>query len=111
MPEPVTGPYACCSRLRGHNNLATRFGVRSMIRASDMRQRILEHPFRPFRVYLTDGRHFDIHDPTWNVVGEPVFLIGVAPDHPRSRYPDRHEWVPYELIDKVEALPAATAAR
>ncbi len=83
-----------------------------MIRASDMRQRILERPFRPFRVYLKDGRHFDIHDPTWNLVGEPVFLIGVAPeDDPRSSVPDRHERVPYELIDRVEPLPAGTAAR
>jgi len=81
-----------------------------MITAHDMRQRILAQPFRPFRVYLTDGRHFDIHDPTWNLVGEPVFLIGVAPDDdPRARVPERHEWVPYELIDRIELLPAATA--
>lgn len=82
-----------------------------MITPQDMRRRILAHPFLPFRVYLTDGRHFDVHDPTWNVVGEPVFLIGVAPqDEPGSRFPDRHEWIPYRLIDKVEALPSQTAA-
>jgi hypothetical protein len=70
----------------------------------------MAHPFRPFRVCLTDGRHFDIHDPVWNLVGEGIFLIGLPPqDDPRSRYPDRHEWVPYHLIDRVELLPAASA--
>ena len=46
-----------------------------MVTASDLRQRILASPFEPFRVHLIDGRHFDVHDPTWNLVGEPVCLI------------------------------------
>lgn len=82
-----------------------------MVTANDIRQRILEHPFQPFRVYLKDGRQFDIVRPSWNLVGEPVLLIGVAPeDDPKARVPDRHEWVPYELIAKVEPLPASITA-
>ena len=79
-----------------------------MITAAEMRKRILERPFQPFRVHLTDGRRFDIHDPSWNLVGEAVFLIGVAPDDdPRSRLPERHERVDYQLIARVEPLTAA----
>jgi hypothetical protein len=80
-----------------------------MVTPADMRKRILERPFQPFRVCLTDGRRFDIHHPTWNLVADAILLIGVAPDDdPRSRLPDRHEWVDYRLIARVEPLTAAS---
>ena len=79
-----------------------------MITAADIRERILEHPFQPFRVCLTDGRSFDIHDPSWNLAADAILLIGVPPDDdPQSSLPDRHEWVDYRLIAKVEPLAAA----
>ncbi len=79
-----------------------------MITAADLRKRILERPFQPFRVYLTDGRCFDIREPTWNLVADAILLIGVAPDDdPQSRVPERHERVDYELIARVEPLNAA----
>ena len=80
-----------------------------MITAADMRKRILERPFQPFRVYLKDGRHFDIHNPAWNLAADAIFLIGVAPeDDPGSRVAERHERVEYRLIDRVESLTAAS---
>jgi hypothetical protein len=79
-----------------------------MVTPADIRKRILEHPFQPFRVYLTDGRSFDIHDPAWNLVADVILLIGVAPDDdPRSRIPERHERIDYRLIARVEPLTAA----
>ncbi len=79
-----------------------------MVTAADLRQRILERPFHPFRIHLTDGRSFDIHDPTWNLVAEAILLVGVAPDgDPCSRLPDRHERVEYQTIARVEPLSAA----
>jgi hypothetical protein len=83
-----------------------------MITANDMRQRIREQPFRPFRVYLTDGRHFDIPEPTWTLVGEPVIILGIASeDDPRQSVPERTEMVHYHLIDRVETLPAANPSK
>ena len=59
-----------------------------MITAADMRKHHLQRPFQPFRIYLTDGRFFDIHDPTWNLPADAIFLLGLAPDNdPRSRLP------------------------
>jgi hypothetical protein len=96
----------------GHNGFSHSFGRTVMITANDIRQRIRAHPFQPFRVYLTDGRHFDIPDPTWTLVGEPVIFLGVASeDDPRQRVPERTEMVDYALIDRVETLPAATATK
>ncbi len=76
-----------------------------MVTATDVRQRILQHPFQPFRVYLTDGRRFDVYDPTWNLVADAVLLIGISPsDDPQSRLPDRHERIDYRQIARVEPL-------
>jgi hypothetical protein len=94
---------------RGSHNKRAILRGETMVTAADLRKRILEHPFQPFRVHLTDGRRFDIHDPSWNLVGEGIFLIGVAPDdEPQSRLPDRHERIDYRLIAKVEPLIAAS---
>jgi hypothetical protein len=83
-----------------------------MITAADVRQRIQERPFRPFRVYLKDGRQFDVPDPFWTLVGEPVLILGVAAkDEPPSHIPDHSVWVDYRLIDRVELLPVETAAQ
>lgn len=82
-----------------------------MITPADMRQRIQERPFRPFRVYLKDGRQFDVPDPFWALVGEPILILGVrAKDDPQSHIPDHSVWVDYRLIDRVELLPVGTAA-
>jgi hypothetical protein len=83
-----------------------------MITPEDLRRRIREHPFRPFRLRLTDGRHFDILDPTWHLALEPIFIVGLPPeDDPKSRFAgERSEWVPYKIIDKIEPLPLSTAA-
>lgn len=81
-----------------------------MVTAADMRKRILERPFKPFRVYLTDGRSFDIHDPTWNLAAEAILLIGVAPeDDPHSRLPDWHERIDYQQIARVSDLKEFTS--
>ena len=82
-----------------------------MVTAGDIRMRVVERPFQPFRLILKDGRQFDVRDPTWNLVGEPVLLVGVGPrEDVTATVPDRHEWIEYQLIDRVEALPVAKAA-
>jgi hypothetical protein len=68
-------------------------------------------PFQPFRVYLTDGRVFDIHHPELSRVTRHEFLLGIplanAPD-PRV---DHHVLLGWSSIQRVEMLPAAAPAR
>jgi len=69
--------------------------------AEELRQRLYQKPFMPFRVRLKDGRFFDISDPIMNLVAESVFIIGIpAPDDPR--WADRQEWVDLALIEGLE---------
>jgi hypothetical protein len=84
-----------------------------MITAEEIRKRFREHPFRPFRIHLTDGRHFDIKDPTWHLALEPLLIVGLPPEgRPSSSYPapGRSEWVPYKLVERIEPLPVAVSA-
>jgi hypothetical protein len=83
-----------------------------MVSAAELRkrilERILERPFQPFRIHLTDGRTFDVREPSWNLPAEAILLVGVAPnDDPQSRVPDRHERVEYQSISRVEPLIAS----
>ena len=82
-----------------------------MITADEMRRRYYERPFRPFRIYLADGRQFDIPEPTWYAVGEPILIVGIAADgEAKPGIPDRTEWIAYDLIDRVELIPARSSA-
>jgi len=64
-----------------------------------------QEPFQPFRVYLKDGRIFDIRYPDLNRATVTSFLIGIplvgAPD-PRA---ERAVYVAWENITRVEPLP------
>jgi hypothetical protein len=83
-----------------------------MITAKDMKKWAWAEPFQPFRVYLTDGRQFDVPEPTWTLVGEPVICLPVPSEvDPRQTVPEHLEMVDYRLIDKVEPLPAPTPVR
>lgn len=82
-----------------------------MITADELGDRLVERPFRPFRLHLTDGRHFDIIYPTWHMAAEPFLIVGLPPeDDPTCRFAgERSVWVPYKLIDRIEPLAAAVA--
>jgi hypothetical protein len=80
------------------------------MKPEQLRERLYNKPFTPFRVRLKDGRHFDILHPRLNLVGESVFIIGIpAPDDPNPGYSDHTEWVRLSLIDSLESLPESTA--
>jgi hypothetical protein len=80
------------------------------MKPEQLRERLYQEPFTPFRVRLKDGRHYDIHYPRLNLVGESVFIIGIpAPDDPHPRFYDHTEWVRLSLIDGLDSLPESTA--
>jgi hypothetical protein len=67
-------------------------------------------PFQPVRVFLKDGRNYDIRSRQLAVVGETWLDIGIpAPDEPDPIY-DYVVTVPLEEIDRVERLTAAPAS-
>jgi len=50
------------------------------MRAEEFKELLKNHPFRPLRVYLTDGRTYDIRHPDQVLVMRQALDIGLQPD-------------------------------
>jgi hypothetical protein len=68
-----------------------------------------KRPFEPFRIYLTDGRVFDIRFPEINLVGVSYLILGVPVPNDPDPVADQFIKVPLSLFDRVEPLSAAPA--
>jgi hypothetical protein len=79
----------------------------AMIDPMDLYRTLHREPFRPFRVYLTDGRIYDIRYHRNNVVGTTFFVVGIPSLEDPEFVADRSVRVPLELIDRVEDLDQA----
>lgn len=61
-----------------------------------------QEPFRPFRIYLKDGQHFDVRQRWNNVVGTNLVALGI----PRPGDPD-----PYPIAERKVEIRAEEVAR
>ena len=74
-----------------------------------LREWLKRRPFQPFRVYLTDGRTFDVRYPRMNQLAETFIKIGIpAPDIRSEIVCDHGEYVPLREIARVEPLTAVS---
>jgi hypothetical protein len=76
----------------------------SMIDAMDLYRTLHRKPFQPFRVFLTDGRSYDIRFERNNVVGTTFFAIGIPSSEDPAFIAERTVRVPLEMIERVEDL-------
>jgi hypothetical protein len=64
--------------------------------------------FRPFRVYLEDGRVYEINDPRLTLVSD-IFVIGLPdPKDPNSGIAEDSVFVAWSEIVKVEMSASAS---
>jgi hypothetical protein len=69
-----------------------------------MRRLLRQKPFKPFRVILSDGRHYDIRHPRMNLLAETYIKIGIpAPDLPPP-VSDHTEYVRLTEIERAREL-------
>jgi hypothetical protein len=74
--------------------------------AEELRNLLMQQPFVPFRVHLSDGRLFDVRHREMVWVGRHVAVVGIfSPDG----YLDRHETI--ALVHIVSLEPIQTAAQ
>jgi len=76
-----------------------------------LREWLKRQPFQPFRVYLTDGRTFDVRYPRMNLLAYTYIKIGIP--EPGSTDPmicDHTEYVRLNEIERLEALSPTTEA-
>jgi hypothetical protein len=67
-------------------------------------------PFAPFRVFVKDGRSFDVRQETHAIVGDEVFLVGIPSLEVPGWVPHCAEHIDLDLIDRVEELTTPTTA-
>jgi hypothetical protein len=72
----------------------------------DIKLHLHQHPFKPFRIHLSDGRTFDIRHPDFAWVLRSRIEVGLS-DDPQSTVPDRAEFVSLLHIVSIEELQAA----
>jgi hypothetical protein len=76
-----------------------------------LREWLKRRPFQPFRVYVNDGRTYDLRFPRMNLLAETFIKIGIpAPDIPSELICDPTEFVPLKDITHVEPLVASSSA-
>lgn len=72
--------------------------------SDDLRNLLTDDPFRPFRVRLTSGDHYDVRDPLTVALMKSRMFIAL----PRS---DRSVYVPYLHIAALETLENGGSGR
>jgi hypothetical protein len=73
----------------------------------DVNHLLTKKPFEPFRLYMTDGRTFDIHHPDFVMVGHRTAYIFEV-DDPEVRVFSNYAVI--SLLHITRAEPLATAA-
>ena len=80
------------------------------MRREELIEAIHSAPFRPFRLFLSDGRTFDIRHPEMLMVGRHSATVGVhengGPEATVPQYPqiDRFAWVDLLHVTGIEQL-------
>jgi hypothetical protein len=75
-----------------------------MISAVDLYHTLHRKPFQPFRVYVKDGRVFDIRHRDLNVVKTDAFIIGLPANDDPDPFAGELVEVPLGQIDRIEPL-------
>ena len=68
------------------------------------RQWFKQKPFQPFRVYVKDGRTFDVRHRNMNLVAETYVKIGIPDLTGSVPICDHTEYVAIRQIDRIEPL-------
>lgn len=78
---------------------------------NEMRALLRKEPFRPFRLYLTDGRIFDIRVPCLNLAADDRLVVGwTNPNTPDSKIADDYMLVDWSEIAKWEYVTPPVSA-
>jgi hypothetical protein len=74
-----------------------------MVSYEELKRLLRQKPFRPFRVILRDGRHYDVH-PRMNLLAETYVNIGIPAPDLTPPICDHTEHVRLADIDRIEDL-------
>jgi hypothetical protein len=76
---------------------------------ADLDQALQRQPFIPFRVWLKDGRLFEIRRRSHALLGPTVIIIGIMVPGSSDALPLYAEHIDLDLITRLEDLSPAAA--
>lgn len=75
------------------------------MRPDELRAHLKKHPFRPFRVFVSDGSHYDVLDPDFMLVTKSEVTIAIS--LAGEEMPDRSAYLDPVHITRVEPINGA----
>ncbi len=75
--------------------------------AEELRKMLVQQPFRPFRIHLSDGRVFDVRHREMVWVGHEIAMVGLFA---LDGYLDRSETIVLAHIVSLEPIQTAAQA-
>jgi hypothetical protein len=79
-----------------------------MFTALHFKERLNQNPFKPFRIYMSDGKQYDITNHDAAMVKRHALEVGIDPD--QDSIPGRFIECALLHITRVEELNGVTAA-
>jgi hypothetical protein len=77
---------------------------------AEMQRLLRQRPFQPFRVYVSDGRKYDVRYPDMNLLAESYINIGIPDETGPRPLCDHTEYVRLDRIVRTEPLPPTQQA-
>jgi hypothetical protein len=74
----------------------------------EVRKLVLDKPFIPFRIFVSDGSTYDVHDPADIIVGMLRIEIGIEPDEESGLFKNTARLAPNH-ITRTEFLMTESA--
>lgn len=71
----------------------------------EMQQLLRQKPFQPFRVFVGDGRVYDVRHPRMNLLFQTYIKIGIPALDLTPPACDHTEYVRLKDINRIEMLP------
>ena len=81
------------------------------MKPEELRACFESRPFRPLRVYLKDGRTFDVRFRELAIVGHDYLALGIPAPLERDAIYDAVEHVRLEDIDHIDRLAGPSSGR
>jgi hypothetical protein len=75
------------------------------VQLKDLLRRVSRKPFKPIRLFLTDGGHHDVRHPELIMVGKRSLMVGLTGDPEQKFYDDV---VDIDILLRVEPLDIGT---
>lgn len=76
-----------------------------MLTSTDIRDRLAQRPFVPFRVIMSSGQFYDIYHPDLVLIGKRHLFVGTASEDNPTMF-DRSSLLSMLHVAALEALPA-----